>query len=252
MALRDQPYLPLYVKDYLTDEKLNLCSPAAQGVYIKIMCVLHKQGEYGCLLLEQKDKQTPEQIYNFACKFAKLLPFDSDVINSALIELVDEDVMKIDGDKIFQKRMVRDDYISNERSKAGYKGGKFAQAKAQAKVEANSANEYVNEYELLDYNTIINILYKEEILHEEIMTKHKLSKDDLFGYIRLFISNQKIEKPGKRTLVDIRKHFNNWIRIQMEKNPIRTDKPGRKVYKGEQDIINEREERRKQWEMEHN
>ena len=119
-------------------------------------------------------------------------------------------------------------------------------------VTSHMENENRNEYELLDYNTIINILYKEEILHEEIMMKHKLSKDDLFSYIRLFISNQKIEKPGKRTLVDIRKHFNNWIRIQMEKNPIRTDKPGRKVYKGEQDIINEREERRKQWEREHN
>ena len=35
MALRNQPYIPLYVQDFLTDEKLNQCSPASQGIYIK-------------------------------------------------------------------------------------------------------------------------------------------------------------------------------------------------------------------------
>jgi len=61
MALRDQPYLPLYVQDYLTDEKLNECSPATQGVYIKLLCVLHKMEEYGTILLKQKRKQKVSQ-----------------------------------------------------------------------------------------------------------------------------------------------------------------------------------------------
>ena len=123
MALRNQPYFPLYVQDYLTDEKLNSCSAASQGVYIKIMCILHKQETYGELLFKQKDKQTDKQILNFALKFAKLLPFDTETIFNALVELVDEGVLTIDGDKIYQKRMVKDGYISSERSKSGKKGG---------------------------------------------------------------------------------------------------------------------------------
>ena len=57
MSLRNQPYFPLYVQDFLTDEKLNCCSASSQGVYIKIMCLLHKSEVYGELMLKQKDKQ---------------------------------------------------------------------------------------------------------------------------------------------------------------------------------------------------
>lgn len=148
MALRDQPYLPLYVQDYLTDENLNMCSPASQGVYIKIMCVLHKQKEYGSILLKQREKQNSSTSLNFAEKFAKLLPFNAEVINDAIIELVDEEVLIIEDDKLYQKRMVKDNQISEKRAKAGSKGGKktqFAKANAKAKSEANPENE--NEYE---------------------------------------------------------------------------------------------------------
>lgn len=40
MALRDQPYLPLYVLDFLVDEKLAYCSAESTGVYIRLMCIL--------------------------------------------------------------------------------------------------------------------------------------------------------------------------------------------------------------------
>ena len=62
MALRDQPYLPLYVQDYLTDEKLNNCSASSQGIYIKIMCLFHKCDPYGGILLKQNDKQNDKPI----------------------------------------------------------------------------------------------------------------------------------------------------------------------------------------------
>ena len=61
MPLRNQPYFPLYVKDYMGDEDLNMCSWKTQGIYIKILCVLHKQKEYGKILFKQNSKQTPKQ-----------------------------------------------------------------------------------------------------------------------------------------------------------------------------------------------
>lgn len=151
---KNQPYLPLYVQDFLTDEKLNECSAATTGVYIKIMCVMHKSDPYGTILLKQKDKQSSEQIKNFAYKLLKFLPFEFNVVYDALIELIDEKVLTIDGDMLFQKRMVYDGKISESRSRAGRRGGlatqlasNFAQAKnetnEQAKPQANSENEVV-------------------------------------------------------------------------------------------------------------
>ena len=150
MALRNQPYIPLYVQDYLTDEKLNECSPATQGVYIKLLCVLHKMDEYGTILLKQNDKQTSNQIKNFACKFAKQIAFSVEIIESALNELIANGVMTITGDILFQKRMVKDNGISVVRAKAGKKGGEktqFAYKFAKAKPQANPENENENENE---------------------------------------------------------------------------------------------------------
>lgn len=162
MALRNQPYLPLYVQDFLTDEKLIECSAQATGVYIRIMCVMHKSEKYGTILLKQKDKQNPKQVLNFAYKLAKFLPYQTDVITGGLQELLDAEVLKIDGDYLVQKRMVKDNEISEIRAKAGSKGGKnsrqkernfastFAKAKSQAKHQANSENEIEYENEIVN------------------------------------------------------------------------------------------------------
>jgi len=154
MALRDQPYLPLYVQDYLTDEKLNMCSASTQGVYIKIICLFHKSEKYGGILLKQKDKQKESDILNFATKLAKLLPFDLPTISKSLSELIEEDVLKIDSDLLFQKRMVSDNNISIERAKSGKKGGESTQKKykesAKAKSEANTEYEDENEDVIID------------------------------------------------------------------------------------------------------
>ena len=65
MALRDQPYIPLYVQDFMTDEKLNECSAESTGVYIRIMCLM--QITRGTILLQKYHKR-----YNIK-NFLKLL-----------------------------------------------------------------------------------------------------------------------------------------------------------------------------------
>lgn len=148
MSLRNQPYLPLYVQDYLTDEKLNLCSLATQGVYIKIMCIFHKSETYGGILLKQKDKQKENICLNFAYKLAKLLPINLADIESALNELLDEKVLLIEDDFLFQKRMLKDGKLSETRALIGKEGGKKTQEKyknfAKAKNKANTEYEYEN------------------------------------------------------------------------------------------------------------
>ena len=70
MARRDQPYLPLYVQDFLTDEKLIECSAESTGVYIRLLCIMHKSQEYGRILLKQKDKQSESKLSDFAFKLS--------------------------------------------------------------------------------------------------------------------------------------------------------------------------------------
>jgi flagellar motility protein MotE (MotC chaperone) len=150
MALRDQPYIPFYVQDFMTDEKLRECEPETIGVYVFMMCLFHKSTEYGKILLNQKDKQTDNQIHNFAFKVGKHIPWRDSVIILALEELLEYEVVEIKGDSIVQKRMVSDNILSIKRSKAGKKGGKVSKELAQAnnrpkegaKAKANSESEY--------------------------------------------------------------------------------------------------------------
>ena len=137
MALRDQPYLPLYIKDFLTDEKLIECSASATGIYIRLMCIMHKSDEYGVILLRQKDKQNGSSIQNFASKLSKYLPYNDSEIRDGIFELIEYGVLQIEGNKLFQKRMVRDNEISIIRSKAGKKGF-FAKANTKANTKANN------------------------------------------------------------------------------------------------------------------
>ena len=152
MALRNQPYIPLYVQDFLTDEKLLECSSSSVGVYIMIMCVMHKSKDYGTVLLKQKDKQKDKQSFNFAYKLVKHLPFPVDEIAKAIDELISEDVLQLVGDKLCQKRMIADNELSLKRSDAGKKGGnktQFDKANKQANIKATSENEYVIENEII-------------------------------------------------------------------------------------------------------
>jgi len=155
MALRDQPYLPLYIQDFLTDEKLIECSAETTGVYIRLMCILHKQKEYGVLLLKQSLKQGVFTCLDFACMLDRSMPYKENIIDCALKELLLHDVIQLEGSKLLQKRMIKDNDISLKRCSAGSKGGKSTQL-AKANVKANSENESESESEneviVKDYN----------------------------------------------------------------------------------------------------
>ena len=123
MALRDQPYLPLYVQDFLTDERLIECSAAATGVYIRLMCIMHKSDEYGVIRLKKKDSITGDVVNDFAGKLMRQMPYNVLTIADALHELIDEGVLVLDGERLYQRRMVRDARLSDTRRDAGRRRG---------------------------------------------------------------------------------------------------------------------------------
>jgi len=164
MALRNQPYLPLYVQDFMSDEKLRECSAESVGVYIFVMCVLHKSDTYGSMKI--KDKYfCLDFAYTFAYDFAspcasmlvRHLPFSEEVIRNSLTELIKEGVLSIDTENniLYQKRMVNDGLLSETRAEAGSKGGKISKrsskdvsktkANTQANIQANTDIDIDNE-----------------------------------------------------------------------------------------------------------
>ena len=96
MALRDQPYLPLYVQDFLTDEKLAECTASATGVYIRLMCLMHKSEQYGKILLRQKERQNKNIAEVFAQKLTKHMPFSESEIREAITELLEVGIIFYD------------------------------------------------------------------------------------------------------------------------------------------------------------
>lgn len=197
----------------MTDENLNMCSLSTQGVYIKLMCILHKQKEYGVILLKQKDKQSESTYLNFANKIAKLLPIGANEIKIAISELVEEDVLIIEGDKLFQKRMVKDNEISEARSKAGKKGGETTQSKkefAKAKSEANSEDEDENEDEsIIGFNIFWNLYDKKVGSKSKIKKKWDKLSTTTHQCILEYIPKYKLSQPDKQYRKHPETFFNN-------------------------------------------
>ena len=121
--------------DFNNDEKLRMCSAAATGVYIRLMCILHKSKDYGKLHLykefvytntDTKAIQTPiqnesdkENLYSaFAENLAKQMPYKPEIIKIGLLELDYYGVIQLEGNTLYQPRMVRDAKLSETRRKS--------------------------------------------------------------------------------------------------------------------------------------
>lgn len=176
MALRNQPYLPLYVKDFLTDEKLIECSAETTGVYIRLMCIMHNAQDYGQLKLSDKynDKDI---IKNYADMLTKQMPYSYEVIYRSLEELLREKVVFFMKNILTQKRMYNDGILSRNRAKAGSIGGKHTKqnlSKTSSKSEANTEYININEIDIdIEYYKLTNNIIE---LFNEYITLRKKNK----------------------------------------------------------------------------
>ena len=141
MALRDQPCLPLNVQDFLNDEKLLECSASATGVYIRLMCMMHKSDPYGKIAIKSRDISlfgAYEPLEQFASQLVRHMPYDKKEILNALKELVGEGVLYVDGNYLCQKRMIRDSEISEKRAEAGRRGSSITNKRFAATNDASN------------------------------------------------------------------------------------------------------------------
>jgi hypothetical protein len=146
MAMRDQPYIPFYCQDYATDEKLAMCSYATQGVYMLIICALHKSEPYGGILYREIPNQNLNTVKTFAYILSRRTGVGMPDMEPAIEELVYYGVLlikDIDGTPfLYQKRMVRDNEISEKRSEAGKLGGERSVLLKQNSKQNNENMEF--------------------------------------------------------------------------------------------------------------
>lgn len=179
------------MQDFTGDERLTGCSPSAVGVYIFLLCYLHKSEQYGKLILRPKDRLTETEIselerlidnktdnktYNktdnkvipFAKRLQRNMPFEFHEIAAGLSELAEERVITIEGETLYQQRMVKDGELSEKRGRAGKVGmssrwnGNEEAAPSDNKRNNKSYNKRTNkkitntenEYEYEYYNNI--------------------------------------------------------------------------------------------------
>ena len=138
------------------------------------------------------------------------LPYSAEIIEKAILELLDEKVLTMDGDKLFQKRMVKDNDISDKRAEAGSEGGKrtqFALAKTEAKKEANPDSDNTTDNDIknvtlkMEFENFWNLYDKKVGDKTKIFNKWKklseLEKALIFEHIPKYKSAQPDKKYRK-------------------------------------------------------
>lgn len=111
-----RPAFQFYPSDWRKDSGLRLCSLAARGLWVELMCIAHESEEYGKL------KQNG---MGFSHKtLAKLVGLSPQTTLKLLKELEENGVFSRDEDgAIYSRRMVRDEELRKIRAEAGSKGG---------------------------------------------------------------------------------------------------------------------------------
>ncbi len=109
--------MPLFTRDWLDDPALRQCSPAAQGVLLAVMCLMHESTPYGYL---QDGNGVP-----FSEKFVlSRTMFTPKIYRSAIAELEARGRLhRTPEGVLFCQRMVRDEDVRVRRAAGGNLGG---------------------------------------------------------------------------------------------------------------------------------
>lgn len=119
-----RPSFQFYPADWRKDQGLKLCSLAARGLWIDLMCLMHDAEPYGYLTINGQPMQ-PEQI-------ARLIGESPKDVRKCMSELQENNVFSItESGIIFSRRMVKDESIREARASGGQAGAKFGKLGAE-------------------------------------------------------------------------------------------------------------------------
>lgn len=111
------PYIQFFTDDWLSDEKLRLCSLSARGLWTDMLCLMHKCDRRGYLQQASGKPFTLEQI-------ARIAGSSTEEVSRLLQELTDSGAASLtEHGIVYNRRMVRDEQIREARAASGRKGG---------------------------------------------------------------------------------------------------------------------------------
>lgn len=119
-----RPAFQFYPADWRKDPALSICSLAARGLWIELMCIMHEADEYGTLTVNGKG-MTLQQI-------ARMVGESPAALKKLLDELEDAGVFsRADDGSIYSRRMIRDENLRSVRAAGGEAGKSFGQLGAE-------------------------------------------------------------------------------------------------------------------------
>jgi hypothetical protein len=132
MARDKDSWFKFFGCDWRGDPNLQLCSLAARGLWIEIMCIMQTCTPYGHLTLDG----TPLSLRNLAV-LVHSTEGECDILLKQMREA--KVFSETDAGVIFSRRMVRDMHLRSIRAEAGSEGGKASVSSrfAQANVSSN-------------------------------------------------------------------------------------------------------------------
>jgi len=120
-----RPSFQFYPDDWLSEAGLSLCSLAAQGLWIKMLCFMWKSIPRGYLMVNGKQMNSKD--------LAKLCGEEEKYINELLLELENNQIFSKDENGIiYSRRMQREEKIRKIRVISGRQGG-FTKARKYQK-----------------------------------------------------------------------------------------------------------------------
>jgi len=118
-----QPFMKFFTRDWMSDVNLRLCSIAARGLWIDMLCIMHQSEPRGMLCVSEDE-------------LAVLIHSDKAQVERLVKELESRGVFSRDTDgTIFSRRMVADEGKSIEAAERGRKGGNPALVKKQPEMQ---------------------------------------------------------------------------------------------------------------------
>ncbi|NBW19419.1 MAG: hypothetical protein EBR82_66740, partial [Caulobacteraceae bacterium] len=113
---RDRPWMKFYLDDWCDDLALSLCSLAAQGLWMRMLRVMHHADPYGHLLINGEKPSLSD--------LSRALNVHHKTLITPLNELASRGVYSVDKNGvIFSRRMVRDHRKSLSDKENGRLGG---------------------------------------------------------------------------------------------------------------------------------
>lgn len=123
--MSSNPSAIFYWNDWENDEGLKLCSLAAQGFWMRCLCIAARSTPRGYLAVNGRPLSCDD--------LAKLTGIASTEAETLLSEILERGVASRTHDgRIYNRRMVRDAKISRARAKSGREGGRVTAAKKRA------------------------------------------------------------------------------------------------------------------------